>query len=240
MRKIVCFFIAIYLMFLLAVSVNAQTFETSLSVGKTGSNYVCLDAFVDTDSPICGGEFTLSFDEKVAQFSNIDSDVFDVEACEYNRGVKIVVAKDEGAKLSSGEPVFSVKLSTTRKEDFSVTLVTECLLNDSFERGLPKNSTATVSIESDSTAVSNVPDKVKGKKSIEKDKSTINEKVSVDEDADENNEKRSFLPIKIDGKHKGIGLILAVGLLLITAFLFGLFFKKIMTSKEEEDSTDLE
>ncbi len=239
MRKLIRFFIAVCLVLLFTVTVNAETFDTSLSVRETSSKYVCLDAFIGTDSPICGGEFTLDFNEDFALFGNIESDAFDVEACDNNGELKIIVAKDEGAKLGEGEPAFSVKLSTVGKEDFSVTLKTEYIINDKFEKNLPEIDVARLEIDGDSVSVSDEPQKAKASESVEKDKSTINEKVSVDKESDKNTEKKSLSPIKIDEKDRGIGLILAVGLLLVVAFLFGLFFKKIMTSKEEEDPIDL-
>ena len=243
MRKLIRFLTAVCFMLLLSFTVNAETFEITMSVEKTGTKYVYLDAFVDSENPICGGEFTLSFDEESVCFSDVESDVFDVEASEYNGAVRIIVAKGEEIKTDDNKPTFCVQLSASEKEDFSVTLKTEYIINEMFEKITPENNCATVEIDGDSVSVSDEFQKAKASESNEKDKSDINEKVSVDKETDistdKNTDTKSLLPIKINGKDRGIGLLLAVGLLFVVAFLFGLFFKKIMTSKEEEEPTNL-
>lgn len=213
---------------------NAEAFDTALAIGEVGAKYVYVNAFIDTQSPVCGGEFTIGFDGEFAAFCDIKSDVFDVESVESDGKVKIIVATDEGAKLDITEPAFCVKLSTTEKEDFSVTLETEYLLVSDFEKVFSENNTATVMIKRGSGLVYDEPDKEKATVNIERDKSSIIETVSGEKDDDENTDKKSLFPIRINGKNREAGLLLAVGVLLVVVFIFGMCFKRIMTHKDDE------
>lgn len=229
MKKLFCLFTAIFLVLLLSVTVSAEGFDASMSVRDINSNRVWIDVFFVTKTPVYGGEFTLSIDEKYAVCSDINSEIFDVEACENKSQVEIAVAGDECVKLSDEEPAFCVELKLLSKDHFDVQLKTEYIISDNFDRIQPENNITKLTVDNNSLVESSLHDKGRSVRSIEKEKSKITEKSKDITDSD-----NRLLPIRIDGKSFGYGLLLAIGALVVVTFLFGLFFRKYSSDKEEK------
>lgn len=231
MRKLVCFILAVFFVFLASVTVGAENGSTTLSLKEADSKKVIFDVYLDTKVDVCGGEFTLSFDEDSAVYSGVDSEVFDVEAFAKDGKVNIAVATDDSVSLSKDKPAFSVKLSKKNKDSFKIKLETEYLIDDNFGKIEPEKNSTTLTIEGKAATSSKSAHKDKSEVEGKTDKSEIIGK----EDDTKDTDKQRFLPIKVNGKGMSYGVLLAVGLLVVMAFLFGLVFKKY-TSIEEKDN----
>ena len=229
MKKLFCFLTAICFAFLMSVTASAEDFDVELSVRDSTSKSVCIDVFLDAQTPVFGGEFTLSFDEDFVVYSDVDSEYFDAEAFVEKDKVKLIIANEE-CVVFDDKPAFSVKLSRMSKDGFAFELTTEYLVNDMFEKIELENDSVKITVDSKAVLVSDDSKEDKTVKGTQKDKSKITEIENDDTD------KSNVLPIKIQGKSMELSLLLAVGVLVIVAFLFGLVFRKYMASMQEDNN----
>lgn len=189
-----------------------------------------IDVYASGVQSLSGGELLLTYDSSIAQYRDVKSDTFDVEAKAEDGKIKVVFATADTLTLNGDTKLFSISFKSVSNGSFDIDMLScECLSSE-LEKLSIQFVTGTVTV-SQNTVKTTKSDK-------NKDSANSAEAFTVTSaSADENN--HIFLDA-ISGKNKPIFYAVLTVLAVVILFVLGVIFGRKTSSKEKQDEAKSE
>ncbi len=218
-----CFVIFI-ICFMLSVSAE-NIFTMSLSADAVKNNRLfTIDVYADGDNSLCGGRLLLSYDNTLAEYRDIKSDVFEVKAKDNDGTLDIVFASAQAQDMSPDTVLFSVEFKSINSGTFEMSLDSKECVNGSLSKIDINSVLCNVTIDGTNVTAKTIKSKSTSPKTTVK-----TEKSKVTDTKVESTENTDFGSMKLSkgtDSSKAILYGVCAGAAVVVVFVLGFLFAK--------------
>lgn len=237
MKRVVAALLIIILTVCFCVSANAQSVvNVELDCEKVETNRLFdIAVFAKSDELLCGGEYEITFDSKIVEYRDVNSELFEVQAkCKGDR-ITVIFASANGIDIKENVKLFTLQFKCISQGDFDISLKSIDCINNDFETLGVKCSEYKVSVEKALVKITSKASKDKIKSKSEKSQTTepqSDKTATADFIALENN--NSTKKAILYGACAGLSVVL----IFVLGVVFGKSFMQKTVKKSEADHTN--
>ncbi len=235
MKKAVCVALAIVLSSFVCINVNAQSaVDIKLSCDKVQENRLFDVSFcASTDELLSGGEFEISFDSKIVEYRDAESEVFKLKSkCEGDK-ITVVFASADGLDVKKSTEIFSLKFKSICNGDFDISLHSVECIDEEFNKLSINCDEYNIAVDKRSVKITS-----NGTKAKEKSQITMSNAVKIGESATVDSIVATADVTELQNDN-GIKDVIFYGALavvcFVAVFLLGILFSKFFVPQKHKD-----